>query len=175
MNTENILKGASAKATEATEAASEIAQEAKSGILDLVARVAKVYGTLQSLGLDDVLSRVGLQKRRSSALGIVAGFSAGLVAGAGLALVLAPMSGEKTRRLMRDKLKTALEPIQGKGAVVEDKVEEVAAAAKEKVVDAKDKVLDTLKTAKAKVSGLEHDDSDVRAETQGSTKLESAS
>lgn len=175
MNTENILKGASDKASEATAVASEMAHEAKSGILDLVARVAKVYGTLQSLGLDDVLSQVGLQKRRSGALGIVAGFSAGLVAGAGLALVLAPMSGEKTRRFVKDKFKSALGPIQGEGGV-EGKVEEVALAAKEKVADAKDKVLDTLKTAKAKVtSGLDHDDSDVRPETNGSIKVESAS
>lgn len=173
MNTENILRGASEKATEATEAASEMAYGAKSGILDLVARVAKVYGTIQSLGLDDVLSRVGLQKRRSGALGIVAGFSAGLVAGAGLALVLAPMSGEKTRRFVKDKFKAALEPIHARGGI-EDKAEEVAAAAKDKVVDAKDKVLDTLKTAKAKVSGIEHDDSDVRADTNP-MKVESAS
>jgi hypothetical protein len=60
--------------------------------------------TVRGLSTDDILSALGLQRRRT-ALDVViptAGlFVAGLVVGAGVALLIAPKSGRETRRELR--------------------------------------------------------------------------
>jgi gas vesicle protein len=63
---------------------------------------------LRGLDRDDVLRMIGLQQRRSTGAAIAAGaglFSAGLLLGAGVALLLAPKPGSELRDDLRERLK----------------------------------------------------------------------
>lgn len=63
-------------------------------------------GSLRGHGTDDVLAALGLERRRTPidimvpAAGV---FFAGVVFGAGIALLMAPKPGRETRRQLRDK------------------------------------------------------------------------
>jgi hypothetical protein len=61
---------------------------------------------LRGLGTDDVLAALGLERRRSSVdvvLPAAGLFLAGLMVGAGVALLVAPKSGRETRRELKGK------------------------------------------------------------------------
>ena len=68
--------------------------------------LTQILQQIRQLEADDLLSRVGLQKRRSSSsqiapiLGALAG---GLVVGAGLGLLFAPSTGRELRSNIRDR------------------------------------------------------------------------
>lgn len=77
------------------------AETAKAGWLELVARASDIARTVRSLGLDEVLRPMGLQ-RRHGPMTSISMFGAGLACGATLGVLLAPAPGRETRRrLMR--------------------------------------------------------------------------
>lgn len=71
---------------------------AKKGFLDSVERVSRVVNVVRGLGMIDVVRRVGLERKQSGVLEKALAFTGGLVVGAGVALLVAPVSGETTRR-----------------------------------------------------------------------------
>jgi hypothetical protein len=63
---------------------------------------------LRGLDRDDVLKIIGLQRRRSAGALVATGvgfFSAGLLLGAGVALLMAPKPGRQLREDLRERLK----------------------------------------------------------------------
>ncbi len=64
---------------------------------DVAGKLTDWVDLARRLGFASMLSALGLQKRRSP-LATVATFGAGVVVGAGAALLLAPVSGETLRR-----------------------------------------------------------------------------
>lgn len=66
---------------------------------DTVTRLATVYNMIRTFSVDGALGRVGLA-RRTSMMGSVTTFSAGVLVGAGSGLMLAPMSGSALRKQM---------------------------------------------------------------------------
>jgi hypothetical protein len=63
--------------------------------------VTDKFNAMRGINADDVLSALGLQRRRSvsaSLLPIASGFAAGALAGAAVALLFAPKSGTDMRR-----------------------------------------------------------------------------
>lgn len=164
MNTDTILKGVTEKANEASEVAQEVTAAAKSNIGDTIERISRVYATLRHLGLDDVLGTIGLQRRQSSASAVALGFGAGFLAGAGTALVFAPMSGRATRRMLASNFRQFLdgspdgEGVKGKveGAVetVKEKVDTAVRATKKTVEGAKEDVVDLFEKKDDVRSGL---------------------
>lgn len=89
---ENVRNGAN----DAWEATGDIASTAKHSVLDRLEQVARVARVVRAFGLDDVLYRVGLQRRRSPMVAAGA-FGAGVLFGAGLALALVPATGLDVR------------------------------------------------------------------------------
>ena len=164
MNTDTILKGVTEKASQASEVAQDVGAAAKSNLVDTVERLSRVYATLRHLGLDDVLGTVGLQRKHSSASAVALGFGAGFVAGAGAALVFAPMSGRATRRMLASNFRQFLsggpegEGVKGKveGAVetVKETVDTAVRATKKTVEGAKDDVVDLFEKKDGVRSGL---------------------
>ncbi|WP_437274825.1 YtxH domain-containing protein [Sorangium sp. So ce375] len=73
------------------------ATTAKTTVFDVAKAIVGVAATVGALGFDDVLGWVGLSRKRSplTALGLI---GAGVVVGAGAALLLSPTSGEALRR-----------------------------------------------------------------------------
>lgn len=74
----------------------------------------KALGLARSFEVDDVLGRVGLERRRDTldrllpALGL---FGAGAAAGAACALLMAPSSGAETRERLNKRIQTAKEQL----------------------------------------------------------------
>jgi len=149
MNSETILKGVTEKANEASEVAHEMTAAAKTNIGDTVERLSRVYATMRRLGLDDLLSTVGLQRKQSSGSAVALGFGAGFVVGAGAALIFAPMSGRATRRMLSNNMRQFLDGgAEGEG--MKAKVEGAVETVKEKIDTA-------VRTTKQKVEGATDD------------------
>jgi hypothetical protein len=107
-NQESLIQGVSEGADDAKRIATDMAASAKSGVADTVERIGRVYATLRNFGLDDALSRIGLQKRRSGMYSGAVGFGAGFLTGAVTAMLVAPQSGLDTRRLIERKVRALL-------------------------------------------------------------------
>ncbi len=140
---DQVRQGA-ADALDKTEATAESAKE---GILEAIGRVSEMFQTLRGLGLDDVLSTIGLQRRRSPWLAISM-FGAGIAAGAVVGLALAPRSGKASRELLRRRFAGALDKSEDAMHTAMDKATDKARAAadgvKEKAHDVSSKLEHTV-------------------------------
>lgn len=136
----------------ARDGAEHAATSARTTWFDGIKAVTGMVSMLRGLQADDALGMVGLSRRRSpvAAMGI---FSAGVVVGAGAALLFAPMSGTETRRRLMSAFSglkgDAKSTIDAVGAEVKadvdavaHKVEDLASQAKDAVIAAEHKVED---------------------------------
>lgn len=134
----------------AKDGAEHAAASARTTWFDGVKAVTGMVAMLRGLQADDALGWVGLSRRRSpvAAVGI---FSAGVVLGAGAALLFAPMSGAETRRRLmsgfsglKGDAKTTLDhagaEVKSDVAAAGKKIEDLASQAKHAVVEAEHKV-----------------------------------
>ena len=158
-----ILASANTEATHAVDSAKHAMGSAKDGAdhavtsakttwLDGIKAVTGMVSMIRSLQTDDALGWVGLSRRRSP-IGTFGIFSAGLVVGAGAALLFAPMSGEETRRRIlgglsgikgeaKSTLDHAAAEVKADVAAVGTKGESIATHAKDAVIAAEHKVED---------------------------------
>jgi len=100
MNPEKFPKAVSDAAATAADAARERAIPMTRKLGETAWQLAHAYAVVRSLGFADLLSRVGLQRRRSGLWDGSVGFGAGLLVGAGAALLVAPTSGAETRAML---------------------------------------------------------------------------
>jgi gas vesicle protein len=148
-----ILASANTEATHAVGTAKNAMDSARDGAdhavssarttwLDGVKAVTGMVAMIRGLQADDALGWVGLSRRRSpvAAIGI---FSAGMVLGAGAALLFAPMSGEETRKRILGGFSGVKGEVKSDAAAVGHKVEEIASQAKDAVIKAEHKVEDS--------------------------------
>jgi hypothetical protein len=87
--------------------------------------VSERFGAMRGLSTDDVLSALGLERRRSFAASIApiaSGFAAGALAGAAVALLFAPKAGREMRREIKGR---AGEVTRRVGAAAEEMMTEV--------------------------------------------------
>jgi hypothetical protein len=87
--------------------------------------VSERFGAMRGLSTDDVLSALGLQRRRSFAASIApiaSGFAAGALAGAAVALLFAPKAGREMRRELKGR---ASEVTRRVGAAADEVMNEV--------------------------------------------------
>jgi len=84
-------------AEQALGSAKEATSGARSTLMDGLRTLSTLVATVRSLDGDDALGWIGLARRRGPAVSMAI-FGAGMVTGAGIALLFAPMSGEETRR-----------------------------------------------------------------------------
>jgi len=121
----------------------------RSAFIDGIKAMSGLIATIRSLDGDDALGWVGLARRRNPlySLGI---FGAGLAVGAGVGLMLAPMSGAKLREMMLDQLRgpNAAKDLEKK---VEGKVEDLAGKAEGTVKQAERKIEHKVEQAKEAV------------------------
>jgi gas vesicle protein len=156
-----ILASANTEATHAVDSAKSAMGSAKDGAdhavssakttwVDGIKAVTGMVAMIRSLQADDALGWVGLSRRRSpvATIGI---FSAGMVLGAGAALLFAPMSGEETRRRIfgglagaKGDAKTTLEhaaaEVKSDVAAASTRVESIATHAKDAMIAVEHKV-----------------------------------
>jgi len=82
----------------AKDRADQVTSSARSTMWDAVKTVTGVVSMLRGLGVDDVLTHVGLARRRPGTF--IATFGAGVAIGAGLGVMFAPKSGLETRKML---------------------------------------------------------------------------
>jgi gas vesicle protein len=118
----------------------------RSSLLEAVHAVTGLVTMLRSLDGDDALGWVGLSRRRGP-LASIAIFGAGMVAGAGVGMLLAPMSGADLRKTLlgrandlKDDAKGSIDEVAAKAKDVEGKVEDLAGKAGDAVKKAEQKV-----------------------------------
>ncbi|MFO0746540.1 MAG: YtxH domain-containing protein [Myxococcota bacterium] len=100
---------------------------------------------VSNLTIDNVLEAVGLQLvSRGSAIArglpMLASFGAGLVVGAGSAILLTPKSGKESRKALTTWIESAFAKTKAKAKAVGEKVADEAESVVDEVSEAKDKV-----------------------------------
>ncbi|MEP7121118.1 MAG: YtxH domain-containing protein [Byssovorax sp.] len=148
----SATSGAKQAMGSAKDGADHAVTSARATWFDGIKAVTGMVAMIRSLQADDALGWVGLSRRRSpvATIGI---FSAGMVLGAGAALLFAPMSGEETRRRIfgslagikseaKSTLDHAAAEVKSDVAAVGSRIEEVASHAKDAVIEAEHKVED---------------------------------
>lgn len=118
-------------------------------LFDGLRAAAGVVSILRSFGVGDALGWFGLARRRSP-VSAIATFGAGVAVGTGLGMLLAPMSGADTRRMIGQSVKSLFGDATRTAQKVEASLEKGEKAAVAKVEDMASKV----KTAVVKA---EHD------------------
>jgi hypothetical protein len=128
------------------------ASSAKTSFMDVAKLALGAASTLRALGLGPFgwvgLARSGLRlvglSRRRSPLGTLALVGAGVAMGAGVALLIAPRSGEKTRRMIARRFNGMKREAVELEHEVEQKVADVAGAVKSTVEGAAEQVRDAV-------------------------------
>jgi gas vesicle protein len=121
------------------------ASVAFSDITDGIRAVTEVVSRIRSLGVDDALGWMGLSRRRHTFESVVI-FGSGVLVGAGVAMLLAPMAGSDLRKALLTRLRG-----------VEKDAEEIADKVKDAVVNAEQKVEDAAGKAKETIVGAAKD------------------
>jgi gas vesicle protein len=107
MNTNHTIDAAKDRMNAAKEAANGTVHDVKSSMWDALKNVGEIVAFVRRLGLDDALGVVGLT-RRTSGFASAGVFASGIVVGAGLGMLLAPMSGADARAFLLGRIKTAM-------------------------------------------------------------------
>ena len=104
----------------------DVASHARGTMLDLAAQAMKLVNgarEAESRGVDTLLDRMGLQRRRSGFVPVL-WFAAGAIAAAGVVLLLAPTSGKSLRKRIAGFLDDGKETLATQAEKVEHRVEE---------------------------------------------------
>jgi gas vesicle protein len=138
------------------------ASVAFSDIIGGIRTVTEAFAMIRRFGVDDALGWIGLSRRRNR-FDSVAIFGSGVLVGAGVGVLLAPMAGSDLRKVIIKRLRGVekdAEKVAGKmkDAVVnaEHKIEDAAGKVKDAVVNAEHKVEDAAGKAKDALTGAEH-------------------
>ncbi len=127
-------------------AAKEVAQGAmgamkgsRGAVLDAVKVAGEVVAFLRKAGVDNALRTIGLQRGPSliSSVGI---FASGVVVGAGLGLVFAPVSGEKTREFLAERVRELYDVLKTTATEAATEVSDTASQVADQVSDTASKV-----------------------------------
>jgi len=155
-NAMDTAKGAIGNASHVAKDVAGDAAVAVKGTADEAAKTAKkVISFLRYMDLDDVLGVVGLRRNRTSPFAVAALIGGGVLVGAGVALLMAPVSGQDARRQIRrffetmsGRAKEEADKIAGevteKVSEVKGRATEVAGEAKDKVAEVKEKVTEAV-------------------------------
>ena len=113
-------------------------------IMGGIRTVGEAVRYMRNLGIDDALGWVGLSRRRDS-FETLALVGTGILVGAGIGMLLAPMTGADLRKSFLDRFRG-----------VEKDAEKVAVKVKDAVVNAEHKAEDAIGKAKDAVVNAEH-------------------
>lgn len=115
--TQPIVDNVRHNAHDAWAATEDLRAGAKASFLDRLEQVARLARVVRAFGFDDLLMRVGLQ-RRQSPLVAVGAFSLGALFGAGLTLAVTPV-GFDIRAVLGKRFKKASAESRGESAAAE--------------------------------------------------------
>lgn len=160
MNTDTITDAAKVTSSKIADAAKvtsskivDTAQDTSSAINDAFLTSAKFLKSVPQIDLDMALGWMGLQRRRSSSVGV--SFGAGILLGAGLGMLFAPKSGRELRTAILDMLRDT--PLKDAAQTAVKKAEDVMDDAKSAANDVASDVKSTAKDVAKDVKSMAHD------------------
>lgn len=118
--TVNDVKDAAVSAAE--DLASDAIKGSKSAMGDAMNLAGELITFLRKTGVDESLRRIGLSGGTSK-LGGFGLFAGGVIVGAGLGLLLAPMSGRRTRDFLADRFREVYDTVKSTTANVASEAE----------------------------------------------------
>lgn len=118
--TVNSVKDAAVSAAE--DLASDAVKGSKSAMGDALNLAGEVIAFLRKTGVDESLRRIGLVGGTSK-LGGFGLFAGGVIVGAGLGVLLAPMSGRRTRDFLADRFREMYDTVKSTSADVASEAE----------------------------------------------------
>jgi len=122
----------------------------RSAALEVVRTLGGLIATLRGLDRDDALGWIGLARRRGP-LPSIAIFGAGMMMGAGIGVLFAPMSGAQMRSAILDRLKGVKNEVKDSIDHVASEAKEVEGKVEKKVEDLAAKAGDAVKKAENKI------------------------
>jgi gas vesicle protein len=122
----------------------------RSALLDVVHTLGGLITTLRALDRDDALGWFGLARLRGP-LPSIALFGAGMMMGAGIGVLFAPMSGAQMRSAILGRLKGVKEEAKRSADQVASEVKEAEKKVERKVEDLAGKAGDAVKKAEQKI------------------------
>jgi gas vesicle protein len=121
----NTMDSLKKDAADIGNAAENILGVTKGGVLDAATKIAHIYTAVRSIGMDDMLSKVGLARERTM-FGSTARFAGGFALGVGAGLMFAPSSGKSLRARLAQSISKAFAPAVDKVEHAAHKVEATA-------------------------------------------------
>jgi gas vesicle protein len=150
----------------AKHAAKDVAEDTVDAVRDTAddaaKRVKKIVSFLRSVDSDDMLGLVGLS-RKPSAMSTIALIGGGVILGAGITLLLTPVSGKKVRAQI-------MKFFEGIGESAKSEVDEVKEKAGKIAGEVKDKASEVVSEAKDKASEVAGEAKDKASEVAGEVK-----
>ena len=153
---------------ETQHAASNVLSTLKEG----VAVAAGAIAVIRSLQLSDALGWIGLARRRGP-FESMALFGSGVLVGAGLGVMFAPMSGAELRGTLMTRLKGAEKKVEEKAEAIGHQAEDLANKAKSTVVNAAKDVAEDASSQAGELANKAKDAVDA-AERKAKTVTEGA-
>ena len=114
---------------------------ARGTLLDTAKTVVEFVSFLRGIGANDIFGLVGLERRKSP-LGSLAMFGGGLALGAGIGMLLAPVSGREARNFLIGQIGQLRGRAMNQADQVADKAEQIADRAQDKAGQLVDQVQD---------------------------------
>ena len=133
---------------ETQHAASTVFSTLKEG----VGVAASTLALIRSLELSDALGWIGLARRRGP-FESIAMFGSGVLVGAGLGVLFAPMSGAELRGTLLSRMRGAQKKVEEKAGAIEHQAEDLAHKAKATIVNA---AKDVVEDAGSQAGDLAH-------------------
>ena len=170
MKTSDIIDNVRDGAETAASTVAEKAHDARDNVLDLVKTATKFLAAIETPTPDDLLSRIGLQRKQSNILPAIATFGVGLLVGAAAGVLFAPKSGEETR----EDLSKRVDDLMSKGKDIQGEVTHSLEAARDRAMDvageAREKVAEVAGEAKDKALNLATETRDKATQLASETK-----
>lgn len=151
------IDNAMGTAKEALGSAKHVADDAADAVKDTAGEASKNFfkaiSFLRHIDVDDVVGLVGLRRKRSS-LETIALVGGGVLLGAGIAMLIAPVSGRKARTMIRGFFQDAGNRAKDEALEVQEKAGELTGKVKEKASEVAGEVKEKVGEAKEKVGEL---------------------
>ncbi len=152
--TRDLIDNVRDSAETVAEKASDKAHDARDTVLDLMKQASKFLSAIETPSTDDLLDRIGLQRKQSNVLPAIATFGVGMLVGAAAGVLFAPKSGQETR----EDLSKRVDDLVGRGKDLSGEVTHSLSAARDKAMDvageAREKVAEVAGETKEKVASL---------------------
>jgi len=174
---ETAVETATSAAAKATSAATKAATGTKGYALEAALGAMQLLKLARGIDADDVLGLMGLMRRRKSPMNSLLLLGGGIAIGAGIGLLLAPVSGREARSfllrglgMMGGKVTDEVDTIQGRATEVVDQVQQRAGEVVQQVQETAGEIAGQVQEKAAAIAGGEASGEQEQEGGEGATR-----